>query len=465
MLARYTDSVLDADNCYRALTTKDTRFDGVFFVGVKTTGIYCRPVCTARTPRRDRCTFYRSAAEAEKAGFRACFRCRPELAPGSAPVDAVPRLVAKAIEMIGEGYLAENNIESLARALEVTPRHLRRAMEDVAGVSPIELAQTRRLALSKQLLHDTDMTLTDIAFASGFGSVRRFNALFRERFKTAPSSLRKHSRESEEHGAITIRLGFREPFAWEAMLAFLGHRAIPGVESVDHGIYRRTVRFGTHRGTIAVRRDPVKPILIAEVSRSLLGVLMKLIARLRVLFDLDADPQAIGAHLSTDPLLAPLVARTPGLRVPGAIDPFEQTVRAILGQQVSVRAATTLAGRIAEKLGDPLDEERRFFPTPAQLARATLSDIAKIGMPAKRAEAVLAVAQLDEIDLEAIRGPWTQEYVKMRALRDPDAFPASDLGVIKALGGITPKEAAARAEAWRPWRSYAVLYLWTGGLS
>lgn len=457
--------MLDTEACYRALTARDARFDGRFFVGVETTGIYCRPVCTARTPRRERCAFYASAAQAEKAGFRACFRCRPELAPGSASIDALPRLVARAITKIDEGYLTEHSIDALATELSVTSRHLRRAMEDVAGVSPIELAQTRRLALSKQLLHDTDMTLADIAFASGFNSVRRFNALFRERFQVAPSALRKRARLADSSEVITLRLGFREPFAWDALLDFLAHRAIPRVEHIEDGVYRRTVRLGEHRGTLAVRRDAKKPQLIAEVSRSLLGALMKLIARLRVLFDLDAEPQVIAAQLSKDPLLAPLVARTPGLRVPGALDPFEQTVRAILGQQVSVRAATTLAGRIAERVGPKLDEERRFFPAPAELAALTSAELAKIGMPEKRAQAILDVAHAGQVELDAIRGPWTQEYVKMRAFHDPDAFPASDLGVLKALDRITPKQALARAEAWRPWRSYAVLYLWTGGLA
>src|SRR5262245_18630487 len=241
---------LEAETCYRALIAKDARFDGRFFVGVSTTGIYCRPICRARTPKRDRCTSYRSSAEAEKAGFRACFRCRPELAPGSARHEALPRLVARAVAKIEEGCLNEESVDALASELEVTSRHLRRAMEDVLGVSPIELAQTHRLALAKQLIQDTDMSLVDVAFASGFQSVRRFNALFRSRFGCAPSAVRVRG---EVGSGVRVRLAFRAPLAWEEMLAFLGARAIPGVEVVEGGVYRRTVRFGKERGTINVR--------------------------------------------------------------------------------------------------------------------------------------------------------------------------------------------------------------------
>lgn len=437
---------LEAETCYRALTSKDARFDGRFFVGVSTTGIYCRPICRARTPKRDRCSFYRSSAEAEKAGFRACFRCRPELAPGSARDEALPRLVARAVAKIEEGCLNEESVDALAAELEVTSRHLRRAMEDVLGVSPIELAQTHRLALAKQLIQDTDMSLVDVAFASGFQSVRRFNALFRARFGCAPSTVRARG---EVGSGVRVRLGFRAPLAWEELLAFLGARAIPGVESVEGGVYRRNMRAGKERGTISVFLSGDRSAVIVEVSRSLLRSLMKIVARVRALFDLDADALTIGAHLSKDPLLAPLVANTPGLRVPGAFDPFEMSVRAILGQQVSVSAATTLAGRLVKMYGGE-------FPSSEELGKASAEEVAKkIGMPKKRAEALIHLAKTGEV-----RGAWTQTYVAMRAGRDPDAFPETDLGVKKALA----RHKKANPESWRPWRAYATLYLWTGGL-
>lgn len=447
--------MLEAEACYRAITAKDARFDGRFFVGVSTTGIYCRPICRVRTPRRDRCTFYRSPAEAEKAGFRACFRCRPELAPGNARDEAVPQLVGRAVQKIEEGWLNEQSVDALAAELSVTSRHLRRSMEDVLGVSPIELAQTQRLALAKQLIHDTDMSLVDVAFASGFQSVRRFNAIFLARFGCAPSRLRKKTAASS---GVRVRLAYRPPLAWEQLLSFLRARAVPGVERVGEDFYERNVRFvDPHgetketRGTVRVWRDPKSDALIAELSRPLLRSLMKVVARLRALFDLDADPTAIAAQLGQDPRLAARVKKVPGLRVPGAFDPFEMSVRAILGQQVTVTAATTLAARIVERFG-----EGEYFPTAEELGKRDVGEIAKIGMPGKRAEAILRLAQTGEV-----RGAWTEQYIAMRAGRDPDAFPASDLGVKKALDGAGPKEATALAEAWRPWRAYAVLYLWT----
>ncbi|WP_395807193.1 AlkA N-terminal domain-containing protein [Archangium minus] len=476
-------NTLEAETCYRALSARDRRFDGLFFVGVSTTGIYCRPVCTARTPRQERCAFYRTAAEAEGAGFRACLLCRPELAPGSAPVDSVPRLVAAAVSRIEGGFLNESSIDELASELGVTSRHLRRAMETELGVSPVELAQSRRLALAKQLLQDTSLPLAEIAFASGFQSVRRFNALFQSRFGRPPSELRRRGSEGEGARSLVLRLDYRPPLDWEQILRFLRGRAIPGVEHVGDSDYRRTVRLGGRTGWLVVRHDPKRPALLAEVSLSLAGVLMQVASRLRALFDLDAQPEVIAECLGRDELLGKWVRVHPGLRVLGAFDPFEMTVRAILGQQVSVRAATTLSGRLVARLGEPVDsphaECSRLFPLPETLAAATEGDIATLGMPGARARSLLAVARavaegsvrLDrhaDVDktmagLEALPGigAWTAHYVAMRALRWPDAFPASDLGIRKALGGVTAKAAAERAEAWRPWRSYAAIHLWT----
>ncbi len=483
---------LDPLTCYRALTARDTRFDGVFFVAVSTTGIYCRPICTARTPRRDRCSFFRSPAEAERAGFRACFRCRPELAPGTTPIESVPRLVALAARHIDEGFLNDASVDDLARRLGVTGRHLRRAMEARLGVTPIELAQTRRLALAKQLLQDSDAGLAEIAFASGFGSVRRFNALFQQRFGRAPSSLRReHAANADpaEPGALALRLGYRPPLDWDTMLGFLAGRAIPGVERVVDGAYQRTVALGAASGAITVRRDAARDALWVSVSPALAGSLMTIVSRLRSLFDLDASPATIAEALGADPLLRPLIERRPGLRVPGAFDPFEAACRAILGQQVTVRAATTLAGRLVARFGTPLGVApggeaspsalASLFPSPIRLAEARVDDIASLGIVGTRARALVALARsvadgslaLDRhapID-EALRaleelpgiGSWTAHYLAMRALRWPDAFPAADIAVRKALGGVTAREAEKRSEAWRPWRSYAVLHLWT----
>lgn len=499
---------VDADRCYRAMEARDARFDGIFYVAVSTTGIYCRPVCTARTPRRDRCSFYTTAAEAEKAGYRACLRCRPELAPGAGgtgTVDALPRLVADAARLIEAGFLDEHSVDELAAHLGVTARHLRRATEHELGVSPVELAQTRRMAMAKRLLHDTTLGLTQIALTSGFGSVRRFNAAFAERFGRPPSQLRRRL-PTGAAPLLALRLDTRPPFDWESITAFLAARAIPGVEELSSSEsssggaaieYRRILSLGGAAGVVRVRRDPERSALWAEISPGLAGRAAAIVPLLRRLFDLDARPAQIQEHLAKDALLAPLVQRRPGLRVPGAVDPFEIVCRAVLGQQVSVRAASTLAGRFALRFGEALPAAERDslpegstlslrFPTPAKVAAASAAMIAELGMPLTRAQTLHNVARaftsgalaaalpsssalatpLDPaafaaalLELPGI-GDWTAQYVAMRALGAPDAFPASDLGIRKALGGLAPKPAIARAEAWRPWRSYAVMHLW-----
>ncbi len=463
---------LDPGACYRALLARDQRFDGMFYVGVSTTGVYCRPICPARTPGEKRCTFFRRAAEAERAGFRACFRCRPELAPGQAAVDSIPRLVAVATARIEAGYLNEHSLDELAAALGVSGRHLRRAMEAELGVSPVELAQSRRLALAKQLLADTRLPVTEVAFAAGFASVRRFNALVRARFGRPPSALRKGASGSRD--VIAVRLDYRPPLAWPELLAFLGGRAIPGVEHVEDGAYTRQIRIGKHRGSVSVGPGPHgdRAALEARVSLSLAPVLMDVVARLRALFDLDARPDVVGAQLGRDPLLAPLLRARPGLRVPGAFDGLELAIRAVLGQQVSVRAATTLSGRLAQSFGGA-------FPDAATLAEAPLPAIQGLGLPVQRARTLLTlgravadgkvdlsrgadpattIAALDE--LPGI-GPWTAHYIAMRALRWPNAFPAGDLALRKVLGAPNTRAVEARAAGWQPWRAYAVLHLWS----
>jgi AraC family transcriptional regulator of adaptative response / DNA-3-methyladenine glycosylase II len=468
---------LDTEACYQALAAHDARFDGVFFVGVASTGIYCRPVCPAKTPRRERCAFYRSAAAAERAGYRPCRRCRPELAPGSAPVDAVGRLAAAALGRIEAGALGELSLEELATELGVTGRHLRRAVEREFGVSPVELAQTGRLLFAKRLLTDTNLPVTEVAFASGFSSLRRFNALFRERYRLNPTQLRRErAGPAAPAETLAFEVAYRPPLDWPALLAFLGGRGFDGVEAVDGDRYARTVALGACQGWLAVAPVAGRDALRVEVAASLAPVLLPLTARVKRLFDLAARPEAIAAQLG------PLAAARPGLRVPGAFDGFEIGIRAILGQQVSVRAATTLAGRLAAALGEPIatpfPQLARRFPTPEQVAAAEFDALRAVGIPAARAHSLrsLARAVADgglrlepggdvEATIARLRqlpgiGEWTAQYVAMRALAWPDAFPHTDLGIRQALGETAPGRILARAEAWRPWRAYAAMHLW-----
>ena len=482
-----------ADRWYAALQARDPRFDGVFFVAVSTTGIYCRPVCVARTPGRGRCTFFTDAAQAEKAGYRACFRCRPESAPGAAPVDARSRLVRAALARVDAGFLNDGSIEALARALGVTDRHLRRVVADEVGASLVEIAQSRRLAMARRLLADSGLSIAAIAFASGFGSVRRFNALFARRYGRAPSRWRRAGTDPKARwhvsgplgqGALSLRLSFRPPLHWTELLGFLAPRAIAGVEQVTGGAYSRTVRMGPDVGFVHVAMDASGSYLRATITPDLVEHLMRIVARLRVLFDLDARPDVVAGHLAGDALLEPFVRQVPGLRLPGAFDPFEAAVRAVLGQQISVRAAATLAGRLVARFGRALPAGAlagltHAFPTPTELAATPVAELASIGLPGARAATLQGLAALftdaafltametgerDEVAglLKQVRGigDWTAAYLSMRALHDPDAFPAGDLGVRKALGGLALKDAETRAQAWRPWRAYAVMHLW-----
>jgi len=484
----------DDDACYRALTARDARFDGLFFVGVKTTGIYCRPVCTAKTPRRASCRFFvgtafSGAALAEQAGFRPCLRCRPELAPGLAPIESGRTIARAAAARIEGGALADGaGIEQLAASLGLSSRQLRRVVRKELGVSPVELAQTNRLLLAKRLIADTELPMTQVAFAAGFESVRRFNALFRKHYRLAPSALRRKSIGPTIAGdSIRLTLAYRPPLAWSALLRFLAARAIPGVECVADGAYHRTVAIGEQRGWLRVTHRPERRSLAVELSTALAPALPSILARLRSLFDLDARPDVIAGHLSHDETLARLIAERPGLRmlglrVPGAFDSFELGLRAILGQQVSVRGASTLAGRFAERFGEPIATPlpclNRITPTAAALAAARTSTIAGLGLPTARAESIRALAGAvarGEIDLEPGLdpaatvsqlvelpgiGPWTAEYIAMRALRAPDAFPAGDLGLKKAMGLASAKGLERAAEGWRPWRAYAAMTLW-----
>ncbi|MDB5219012.1 MAG: transcriptional regulator, Ada family/DNA-3-methyladenine glycosylase [Myxococcaceae bacterium] len=478
---------LDRDVCYRALRTRDARFDGRFFTAVVSTGIYCRPVCPARTPKIDNCLFLPSAGAAHQMGFRPCLRCRPEVAPGLAGWRGSANTVSRALGLIAEGGFDEGGADELANRLGVGARHLRRLFDRYVGASPVSVAQAHRILFAKKLITETALSMTEIALASGFGSVRRFNDVFHHTYGRTPSDLRRKKRPEADLGAgIELELPFAAPYDWPAMITFLAARAIPGVESVENDVYRRTFALDGAIGTIEVRPVADENVLRAIIHTSEVKPLGAIVARLRRLFDLDADIAAVDEHLAKDKDLAKRVAARPGLRVPGAWDPFELAVRAVLGQQVSVRAATTFSGRLVAALGRPLGAERArggaamLFPTPAAMAEA---DLGGVGLTGARAATLKALAAAVAADPRLIRsydtldetvaklcelpgiGPWTAQYIAMRALREPDAFPAADLGLLRAMetsaGRPTPAALAKRAEAWRPWRAYAALRLWS----
>jgi len=475
---------LDPRTCYRALKARDARFDGRFFVAVSSTRIYCRPVCTVRPPRRENCRFYPSAAAAESGGYRPCLRCRPELAPGNASVDATSRLAQAAASMMEDRTLDEEGLETVAARLGITDRHLRRAFGAEFGVSPVEFAQTQRLLLAKRLLTDTVLPVTEVAFASGFGSLRRFNALFKQRYRLQPRQLRRHMNGAATALAtadvLNFELSFRPPYDWPAICAFLGARAVAGVEAVEGARYRRTVRVPAggkeHRGWIEIAMSPKKPALRVTVSASLTKALPPVLSRVKSLMDLACHPAEVAQALGA------LVRQHPGLRVPGAFDGFEVAVRAILGQQVTVAAARTVAGRFVAAFGEPIESPfaalTTVFPAAGRIADLSYGRIARIGMPGARARSVLALARaiangelilMPNADVEATLGrlralpgvgEWTAQYIAMRALAWPDAFPHTDLSVLKALGETDARRVLAAGDAWRPWRAYAVMHLW-----
>lgn len=479
---------LDADVCYRAMESRDRRFEGRFFIGVKTTGIYCRPGCPARIPKRTNVVFFPCAAAAEQTGLRPCRRCRPDAAPTSPAAIGTPVTVARALRLIDEGALADGGLEGLADRLGVGARHLRRLFAEHVGASPIAIASSARLHFAKKLLEETTLPMSEIAFASGFASIRRFNDAVRKAFDRSPSLLRgaRAARAREDARAIELSIAVREPFDWEALLAFLGARAIPSVEIVDGATYARTFRIGEAHGTIRARRTLTG--LALEVRAEGKPDLFEIAMRARRLFDTDADPLAITDHLAKDPRLARRVRARPGLRVPGAWDGFELAVRAILGQQVTVRGATTLAGRLVASLGDPIATAdarlTHVFPSAARVRELSAKDV---GVPEARARSIARVADevargrlvigasssADELARALVAtpgiGPWTAGYVAMRAAREPDAFPSGDLVLCKRASTdgtkVTPKQLEAIAEAWRPFRAYAAMHLWMGGES
>ena len=459
----------------------DARFDGCFFIAVSSTGIYCRPVCRVKAPKRENCTFYASAALAEAAGYRPCLRCRPELAPGNASVDAGARIAHQAATLIENGALTDLGMDGIARRTGVTTRHLRRVFQTEFGVTPIGFAQTQRLLLAKRLLTDTALPMAVVAFSAGYNSLRRFNASFQERYRLTPEQLRK-ARVDSTVDALTLDLGYRPPYDWDTLIGFLGARAIGGVEAVDSSAYRRTVqivqRGRAHNGWIEIRRpDHRRSLMRVVASASLAQVVPAVLARVKHLMDLSCSPVQIGEALG----------HRPGLRVPGAFDGFEIAVRAILGQQVSVAAARTLACRIAHAFGTPVETPYeglcRAFPTAGAIADLDVQRLAQLGVLPSRARTILALARMlaegsihlepgvnvaatiDRLQSIAGIGEWTAQYIAMRALAWPDAFPHTDLGVMKALQEKNPRRVLEAGEAWRPWRAYAVMHLWTSEVS
>lgn len=479
---------LDDDACYRALSMRDARLDGKIFVAVRTTGVYCRPICPARTPLRRNVTFYPSAAAAQSAGFRPCRRCRPETSPDLGAWRGSSNTVARALSLIEDGALDAGDVEALADRVGVGGRQLRRLFRQHLGASPVAVAQTRRVLLAKQLICDTALPMGEVALAAGFGSIRRFNETFHQLYGRPPGDLRRGRRpevSAGDGGGIVLQLSYRPPYDWPAILDFLALRAIPGVEAVEAGTYRRALIIEGVPGLISVRPGAGGTLEVtARFAR--LQVLPQLIARVRRVFDLGADPALVNAHLAKDPDLAPLVAQRPGLRVPGAWDGFELAVRAVLGQQITVAGARALAGRLTAEHGAPLPPElageglSRFFPTPAALAQI---DPASLPMPGARARALVGLAAAAAADpqlfapqgslgaavsrLKALPGigDWTAQYIALRQMREPDAFPPGDIGLMRALAGPTgtrptPAQLLARAEAWRPWRAYGAQHLW-----
>ena len=458
--------------CRSARLARDPRFDGKFFIGVRTTGIFCRPICPAPSPKEQNVDYYPSAAAAAEAGLRPCLRCRPECSPGTPAWLGSSVTVSRALRLIAEGALEDDGVDTLAERLGIGSRHMRRLFLEHLGATPVAVAQTRRLLAAKKLIDETSLPLTEIAIASGFGSIRRFNAAFLETWGRSPRELRRTRGRTPAGGPCTLELRYRPPFDWAALLGFLAGRAIGGVEFVEGDIYRRTIVTGRGPGWIEVRPSSTTALTLS-VHCPDSSELLTIASRVRRLFDLDADPQVIAAHLRPDPLLGPLLKARPGLRVPSAWDGFELGVRAILGQQVSVAGASTLAARLVQKLGQPVAFDvaglTHTFPSPAEFANADLA----VGLPVARADAIRQFARAvasghvtfdAAVDSHAFQdklqslpgiGPWTAQYIAMRALSDPDAFPASDLVLRRACGG---KE----TEPWQPWRAYAAMHIWQG---
>ena len=470
---------LDLQVCSRARLSRDPRFDGKFFIGVLGSRVYCRSICPAPTAKEKNVRYFATAAAAAEAGFRPCLRCRPECSPGTPAWLGTPNTVSRALRLIAESGLEDGGVESLAERLGVGSRHLRRLFVQHLGATPSAVAQTRRLHFAKKLIDETKLPMGEVALASGFGCVRRFNAAIRRIYRRTPTQIRHLARlaapRAENH--YVFRLRYRPPYSWHGMLRFLAARATPGVEAVQDGRYLQTISANGSYGTIEVSLDAANDALLARVQFGDPRSLFLIVERIRAMFDLNADCAAIAPHLK-DPILAERVNAEPGLRVPGCWSGFELAIRAILGQQITVKGATTLAGALVRTFGKPIANAgtlTHLFPTPEVLATA---DLTGVGMPKARIETIRAFARAvcdGLISFEGIVGAdefltslceipgigkWTAQYVAMRALGEPDAFPSGDLGLLRALSLDNSRELERRAEAWRPWRAYATMYLW-----
>ena len=474
---------LDERALDRARISRDPRFDGKFFIAVTSTGIYCRPICPVRNAKRVHIRYYRTAAAAAEAGFRPCLRCRPEAAPGTPAWLGTSAVVRRALRLIDDGFLDQSSVDALAAQLGMGSRHLDRLFVTHVGASPIAVAQTRRLHFAKRLLDETNLPITGIALAAGFGSVRRFNDAFQSTYERSPRDLRKARNGAGSAAAgdeVTLKLAFRPPYDWNQVRTFFATRAVPGIERVDEAGYARTV--GCDRGHAVVHVRPLQDehALELRVRGAAPSALFHLSSTARRVFDLGADPARIALAFDNDPLLAPLVRRRPGLRIPGVWDPFECAVRAVLGQQVSVAAGRTLVARLVRRVGQPvstgIDGLTHLFPRPSAVASA---DLDGLGLTSARIGTLRALARAisDGLDLNGAAddviagltalpgiGAWTAQYVALRALGEPDAFPAADLVLRRVASAsetpLTARALEARAEAWRPWRGYATLHLW-----
>jgi AraC family transcriptional regulator, regulatory protein of adaptative response / DNA-3-methyladenine glycosylase II len=473
---------LNLQVCSRARLSRDPRFDGRFFIGVRGSGVYCRPICPAPTAQEKNVRYFETAAAAAEAGFRPCLRCRPECSPGTPAWCGTSNTVSRALRLIAESGLEDGGVEALAGRLGVGSRHLRRLFLKHLGATPSAVAHTRRLHFAKKLIDETRLPMSQIAIASGFGCVRRFNAAIQKVYQRTPTRIRKLARPARnqaEHQYF-FRLRFRPPYHWQGMLSFLVKRAIPGVEAVENVVYRRTISLKGNRGYFEVSLDPAAHSLSVRIQFADPCFLFLIIERIRAMFDLNADWADIVSTLKNDPALAEPIRQSPGLRIPGCWDGFELAVRAILGQQISVAGASTLAGRVAKAFGDPYPAAERLthlFPSASVLAEA---DLTKVGLTRSRAETVRALARavssgqmrfdgVTDSDLFLARlgavpgiGQWTAQYIAMRALGDTDALPAGDLGLRRTLGLSNSRELEARSQPWRPWRAYATVYLWHG---
>src|SRR5689334_12587615 len=472
---------LDWQICSRARLARDARFDGKFFIAVITTGIYCRPICRSRTSKESNVRYFGSAAAAAEAGFRPCLRCRPECSPGTAAWSGTRSTVARALRLIDESALEDGGVESLAQRLGIGSRHLRRLFLRHLGASPNSVAQTRRLHFAKKLIDETRLSMTEVAMASGFGSVRRFNAAIRDTYGRNPTEIRRLARrpESQSDDQYSFRLSYRPPYNWKFLLRYLSARATPGVELVEGNTYCRSISLDQNYGYIQVTFPPENDEILLQVQFADPRRLYTIVERVSAMFDLKADWAVIAKTLSRDAVLRPVVERDPGLRVPGCWDGFELATRAIVGQQISVTGATTIAGRIAKRYGREIavgNELTHLFPSPEALADA---DLTSVGLTKARAATIRAMARAvcdGEISFERVSNPqcllnaflavrgignWTAQYVAMRALREPDAFPSDDIGLVRGMGMANAAALERRSESWRPWRAYAAMYIWS----